>query len=77
MSPLYRLSLEYAAHVHQWRVHRCWKVDPRWADRVVDVDRKHSPNLRLRLLTPYAEPVGAAVLPHIILRHYWQSRRHG
>jgi hypothetical protein len=78
-SALYRLSLEYAPPIFAkrgfWLVRRCWKVDPRWADRVVDVDRRHTPKLRLRLLSPYAEPRNALIDPRIVLRHYWKQVR--
>lgn len=68
---LYRFSIEYASG--HWRVNRCWKVDARWADRVVDVDRRHSPKLRLRLLGTYPHPKGRIVNPRAILRYYWKA----
>jgi hypothetical protein len=51
-----------------WQVRKCWKVDPRWVSRAVDIDRR-GPTL-LRLLTPTALVAGALVDPRQVLAGY-------
>ena len=53
---------------HAWQVRKCWKVDPRWVSRAVDIDRR-GPTL-LRLLTPTALVAGALVDPRQVLAGY-------
>jgi len=54
-----------------WRVRKCWKVDPRWVSRAVDLDRR-GPTL-LRLLTPDELVAGTYVNPRQILSGYLAS----
>jgi len=56
---------------HAWQVRKCWRVDPRWVSRAVDLDRR-GPTL-LRLLTPTALVAGALVDPRQVLEGYLAS----
>jgi hypothetical protein len=51
-----------------WRVRKCWKVDPRWVSRAVDLDRR-GPTV-LRLLTPTELVAGDEIYPHRVLECY-------
>lgn len=71
MTPLYRLSLSFAAG--RWTVRKCWPVDPRWATRAVEVDRRNGwqpRQLRLRLLSLFPHSIGFQVNPYAILLGY-------
>jgi len=74
---MFRVSLERVIveriqdYAFCWRVRKCWRVDPRWASRPVDLDRR-GPVL-LRVLSPERLIEGEYPDPRSILGWYLAS----